>query len=262
MVRRRTCGRAATLLRESMLGAAVGAKPSTHTRAAKASRSCEHRGARCSESHANRIAGIEETGCLARARGQEGAASCSHLHESQRSSLLGDLVWGNDGVITGERNAELRVHSFRVIIRRGCKGAVLARGALHGARGRAASDAACSSSMEADRGRAVHLGSSGTAAPSRGATGGRGGLPAATADGLAAAAAAAAVVGRVGPCDAATPARHGGALAAHAGAGLWHLRHADVRCVWTRWRARPAGGQGGGRHVLIQCHRDHGQPRG
>ena len=75
MVRRRTCGRAATLLRESMLGAAVGAKPSTHTRAAKASRSCEHRGARCSESHANRIAGIEETGCLARARGQEGAAA-------------------------------------------------------------------------------------------------------------------------------------------------------------------------------------------
>ena len=104
MVRRRTCGRAATLLRESMLGAAAGAKPSTHTRAAKASRSCEHRGARCSESHANRIAGIEETGCLARARGQAGAASCSHLHESQRSSLLGDLVWGNDGVITGERN--------------------------------------------------------------------------------------------------------------------------------------------------------------
>ena len=104
MVRRRTCGRAATLLRESMLGAAAGAKPSTHTRAAKASRSCEHRGARCSESHANRIAGIEETGCLPRARGQEGAASCSHLHESQRSSLLGDLVWGNDGVITGERN--------------------------------------------------------------------------------------------------------------------------------------------------------------
>ena len=75
MVRRRTCGRAATLLRESMLGAAAGAKPSTHTRAAKASRSCEHRGARCSESRANRIAGIEETGCLARARGQEGAAS-------------------------------------------------------------------------------------------------------------------------------------------------------------------------------------------
>ena len=72
------------------------------------------------------------------------------------------------------------MHSFRIIIRTGCKGAVLARGALHGPRGRAASDAACSSSMEADRGRAVHLGSSGTAAPSRGATGGRGGLPAAT----------------------------------------------------------------------------------
>ena len=182
MVRRRTCGRAATLLRESMLGAAAGAKPSTHTRAAKASRSCEHRGARCSESHANHIAGIEETGCLARARGQEGAASCSHLHESQRSSLLGDLVWGNDGVITGEPKLScLCMHSFRSIVRKCCEGAVLARGALHGARGRAASDAACSSSMEADRGRAVHLGSSGTAAPSRGATGGRGGLPAATA---------------------------------------------------------------------------------
>ena len=37
------------------------------------------------------------------------------------------------------------MHSYRIIIRRGCKGAVLARGALHGARGRAASDAGCSS---------------------------------------------------------------------------------------------------------------------
>ena len=142
------------------------------------------------------------------------------------------------------------------IIPSSCKRAVLARCACTGS-GRTTSDVACSASMEADR-RAVHLGSSGTAAPSHGATGGRGGLPAATADGLA----AAAVVGRVGPCDAATPARHGGALAAHACAGLWHLRHADVRCVWTWWRARPARGWGGGRRVLVQCHRDHGQHGG
>ena len=37
---------------------------------------------RCSESHANRIAGIEETGCLARARGQEGAASSARTFMS------------------------------------------------------------------------------------------------------------------------------------------------------------------------------------
>ena len=37
---------------------------------------------RCSESRANRIAGIEETGCLARARGQEGAASSARTFMS------------------------------------------------------------------------------------------------------------------------------------------------------------------------------------
>ena len=88
MVRRRTCGRAATLLRESRLGAAAGAKPSTHTRAAKARRSCVDRGARCSESMLT-IEGV----WAADVRGQREADSAwgmANLH------AWGDLACGNE----------------------------------------------------------------------------------------------------------------------------------------------------------------------
>ena len=93
MVRRRTCGRAATLLRDSRLGAAAGAKPSTQTRAAKARRTAWIGGHAAQRPMLN-IEGVGERLCAAQRFKAEGEL---RFIDSLRLSEEMDLAVGNEG---------------------------------------------------------------------------------------------------------------------------------------------------------------------
>ena len=94
-MRRRTCGRAATLLRDSRLGAAAGAKPSTQTRAAKARRTAWTGGHAAQRPMLN-IEGVGERLCAAQRSRRRARLTLHRCFSLEEKSGLREMVGGKE----------------------------------------------------------------------------------------------------------------------------------------------------------------------